>query len=288
MKAPLFDYRLARSPEEAFELLAGAEGDARVLAGGQSLVASLNLRLSAPDLLVDIGRIAAWKGITRTRHGLRIGALTTHAEIEGSPLAAERAPLLAAAAPFIAHPGIRNAGTIGGSACLADPAAEWPACLVALRAEMIVAGPEGERTVPARAFFRDVYETALAPGEILAAIEVPSQEAGDVHVFDEYARRPGDFAMAGLALAARFEGKRIASLSLGFLGLGPTPLAAERFAASCIGMTAADAAAVAAESLAAELDPADDHHASAEYRLRLAEVLTRRLLSRAAERAETA
>ncbi len=288
LKAPLFDYRLARTPEEAFELLSGTEGDARVIAGGQSLVASLNLRLSAPDLLVDIGRIAAWKGITRTERGLLIGALTTHAEIEHSSLAAERVHLLAAAAPFIAHPGIRNAGTIGGSSCLADPAAEWPACLVALGAEMILESPAGERVVPARAFFRDVYETALEPGEILTAIEIPAQEPGEVHVFDEFARRPGDFAMAGLALAARFDGPRIASLKLGFLGLGPTPLGAETFAASCIGMTVDEAGAAAAGALAEELEPAEDHHASADYRLRLAEVLTRRLLSRAAERAETA
>ena len=288
MKAPRFDYRLARTPDEAFELLSGTEGDARVLAGGQSLVASLNLRLSAPDLLVDIGRISAWKGIRRTESGLRIGALTTHAEIEHSPLVAETAPLLAAAAPFIAHPGIRNCGTIGGSACLADPAAEWPACLVALGAEMIAESPAGARSIPARSFFRDVYETALEPGEILIAIDVPAEDGGELHVFDEFARRPGDFAMAGLAMVARFDGSRIAALKLGFLGLGPTPLAAERFAASCIGLSVEEAGAAAATGLAEELEPADDHHASAEYRLRLAEVLTRRLLSRAAERAGTA
>jgi carbon-monoxide dehydrogenase medium subunit len=288
LKAPVFDYRLARSPEEAFDLLSGTEGDARVLAGGQSLIASLNLRLSSPDLLVDIGRIAAWKGIRRTERGLRIGALTTHAEIEHSPLVARTTPLLAAAAPFIAHPGIRNGGTIGGSACLADPAAEWPACLVALRADMIVESAAGRRAVPSQSFFRDVYETALAPGEILTAIEVPEREPDEVHVFDEFARRPGDFAMAGLALAARFDGVRIAALKLGFLGLGSTPLAAERFAASCVGLTVVEAGASAAEALAEELGPVADHHASAEYRLRLAEVLTRRLLARAAERAKTA
>ncbi len=288
MKAPRFDYRLARTPDEAFALLSGTDGAARVLAGGQSLVASLNLRLSGPDLLVDIGRIALWKGIRRTERGLRIGALTTHAEIEHSPLVAETAPLLAAAAPFIAHPGIRNCGTIGGSACLADPAAEWPACLVALGAEMIVQNPAGTRAIPARSFFRDVYETALKSGEILTAIEVPAGEPGEVHVFDEFARRPGDFAMAGLAMVARFEGPRIAALKLGFLGLGPTPLFAERFAASCIGLSVDEARVAAANGLAEELEPADDHHASAEYRLRLAEVLTRRLLSRAAERAGTA
>lgn len=284
MKAPRFDYRLARTPQEAFELLAGAE-DPRLLAGGQSLIAALNLRLSQPDLLVDVSRIQLWQGIELCDGGLRIGALTTHAQIEHSALVARHAPLLHAAAPYIAHPGIRNRGTIGGSICLADPAAEWPACLVALDAIFTLQSAKGERTIPARQFFRELYETALEPGEILTFIHVPVPQAGSIFLFDEVARRPGDYAVAGLALAVRFDGQTIAALDLGFLGLGNTPLRAEGFSSRCIGLSVPEAVALVRDVLAEEITPNSDHHASAAYRLQLAVVLTQRLLMRAAQQA---
>ena len=284
MKAPQFDYRLARTPGEALELLAGS-ADARLLAGGQSLVAALNLRLSQPDLLIDISRIPDWKGIALHQGTLRIGALTTHAEIETSALVAKHAPLLHRAAPFIAHLGIRNRGTIGGSVCLADPAAEWPACLVALDAVFTLQSAGGDRIVPARSFFRELYETASEPGEVLTFIDVPLIQPATQHLFDEVARRPGDFAVAGLAMSIRFHAQRIAALELGFLGLGNTPLRAEAFAKNCIGLTAQEASDMARDALGQEISPNGDHHASAAYRLQLAVVLTQRLLMRAAEQA---
>lgn len=284
MKAPQFEYRLARSAEEAFGLLAGAV-EPRILAGGQSLIAALNLRLSQPDLLVDVSRIPEWKGVSLHNGRLRIGALTTHAEIESSSLVAQHAPLLTQAAPFIAHPGIRNRGTIGGSICLADPAAEWPACLVALDAMLTLWSAKGERTMPARGFFRELYETALEPGEVLTCVDIPVLQPGELHLFDEVARRPGDFAVAGLAMCVRFDGQRIAAFDLGFLGLGNTPLRAEKFAQHCVGLSVNAASDLANEALAQEIKPNSDHHASAAYRLQLAVVLTQRLLMRAAEQA---
>lgn len=286
LKAPRFDYRLVRTRQEALAALAQTDSDVRVLAGGQSLVAALNLRLSQPDLLIDVSRIPEWKGVRLAANELIIGALTTHAEIARSQLVAQTAPLLAAAAPFIAHPAIRNRGTIGGSVCLADPAAEWPACLVALGATMIVERVDGTRAIPARSFFKGLYETALEPGEILTAIKAPVRAPDEIHLFDEFARRPGDFALAGLAMSVRFEKGRIAALHLGFLGLAGTPVSAPGFAEACVGLSAEEAGALARESLAGELDPSGDHHASADYRARLAEVLTRRLLSRAAAQVE--
>ena len=282
MKAPPFDYVRARTIEEAIALLVRHGDDARVLAGGQTLLASLNLRLSEPALLVDITGITALRGIERRGDRLWIPALTTHAEIESSPLVAEHAPLLAAAAPHIAHRAIRNVGTWGGSLAYADPAAEWPACLLALEGTVLLQGPRGRRSVPARAFFRSILTTAMGPGELLLGTELPVATPGEWFGFDELARRRGDYAAAGLAVAAQFDGKVARNVRLAFLAVGPTALRAPRTEALLAGkeFTAATIE-IALASLKSELDPLADLYHEADTKRHLAAVLARRLLTAA-------
>jgi aerobic carbon-monoxide dehydrogenase medium subunit len=282
MKAPDFDYVKAASVDEALELLARHGDDARILAGGQTLMATLNMRLSEPALLVDITGIAGLRGIERRGDRLHIGALTTHSEIEASPLVAELAPLLCAAAPHIGHRAIRNAGTWGGSLAYADPAAEWPCCLLALDGLVTLRGPGGERRVAAADFFRDLYTTDLQPVELLVGADVPVATAADWFGFDELARRHGDYAVAGLAVGARFQGAVAQQVRLAFLGMGATPLRARRTEALLAGKPLTSATVeIALASLKAELDPMPDlHHASATRR-HLATVLARRLLAAA-------
>ncbi len=214
MKAPSFAYAKPRSLEEAFPLL--ERPGARILAGGQSLIPSLNMRLSSPQLLVDIGGLARLKDLSHQPGGLRSGALVTHAEIERSLDVKINVPLLAEAAPHIAHPAIRNRGTLGGSLALADPNAELPACALALDAALIIAGRKGERRVQAAQFFKALFETDLKPDEILVGAEFPKAAKS---VFLELARRQGDYAIVGLAGAAKGAEKRIA-----FFGVAATPI----------------------------------------------------------------
>ena len=214
MKAPSFAYWKPRSLPEALELL--ARPGAKILAGGQSLIPSLNMRLSSPELLVDITGLPGLSKIEFFKETARIGALTTHAQIETSPEIAKQVPLLAAAARHVAHPAIRNRGTLGGSLALADPAAEYPACAVALQASIVVASRKGERRVKADDFFRGLFETDLKPGEILVAVEFPT---GGRSAFFELARRQGDYAIVGLAGTSRGAEKRIA-----FFGVAATPI----------------------------------------------------------------
>jgi len=209
LKAPSFAYAKPRSLEEAFPLL--ERPGARILAGGQSLIPSLNMRLSSPQLLVDIGGLSRLRDISGQPGGLRIGALVTHAEIERSPDIRLQVPLLAEAAPHIAHPAIRNRGTLGGSLALADPAAEYPACALALNATIVLMGRRGERRVPAAGFFKGLFETEIRPGEILVAAEFPRVERS---VFLELTRRHGDYAIVGLAGVADASGKRLAFFSV--------------------------------------------------------------------------
>ena len=197
MKAPAFAYAKPASLGEALELL--ARPGAKILAGGQSLIPSLNMRLSSPELLVDITGISGLKGVSFRDGNLSIGALTTHSEIEKSSDVKTHVPLLAEAAPHIAHPAIRNRGTIGGSLALADPAAEYPACAVALNAILSVESKKGKRKIPADQFFKGLFETDLKPDEILTAAEFPAAKKGDRSVFLELARRHGDYATIGLA-----------------------------------------------------------------------------------------
>ena len=197
MKAPAFAYARPASLKEAFELL--ERPNAKVLAGGQSLIPSLNMRLSSPELLVDITGLKELSGISVKGNSMRIGALTTHAELERSSEIKKHIPLLAQAVPHVAHAAIRNRGTIGGSMALADPAAEYPAVAVALEAVFVIKNKTSERRVEASKFFKGLFETDLKPGELLAAIEFPMAKPSDKSVFLELARRHGDYAIIGLA-----------------------------------------------------------------------------------------
>jgi len=214
LKAPSFAYAKPRSLAEAFELL--DRPGAQVLAGGQSLIPSLNLRLSAPELLVDITGLPGLAKIERRDGSLRVGALCTHAGLERSAEVKEHVPLVAEAIPHIAHPAIRNRGTLGGSLALADPAAELPACAVALDAVVVTCGRDGERRVKAADFFKGLFETDLRAGEVLVAVEFPKAEKS---VFLELTRRHGDYAIVGVAAVKKRAERRFA-----FFGLGGKPI----------------------------------------------------------------
>ena len=214
MKAPPFAYAKPRSLAEAFELL--ERPGAKILAGGQSLIPSLNLRLSSPELLVDITGLSDLRNIELRNGAVRIGALCTHAEVERSEEIRKHLPLIAEAVPHIAHPAIRNRGTLGGSLALADPAAELPACAVALDAVFSISSKSGERRVEAGDFFKGLFETDLEQGEVLVGVEFPK---ADKSAFLELTRRQGDYAIVGLAAVSRASEKRIA-----FFGIGGKPV----------------------------------------------------------------
>ena len=281
MKNPKFDYERANTVEDAVRLLAAAGPDARILAGGQSLLPTLAARLSAPSALIDIGGVAELRGVARVGDTLRIGALTRHSDIMRDALVAQHAPLLAEAVHHIAHPAIRNRGTIGGSLALADPAAEWPACIAALDATIVARGPSGERRIAALDFFQGVYTVDLAENEILVAIDIPVAEANDRFAFDEIARRRGDFALAGLAIAWR-DGAR-GRLRFVFLGVGDRPEPIDLAAETAVAQIAQGRIADVVGAAVAGLSPSADPHVSAEYRLHLARVLCARLLNRVME-----
>jgi aerobic carbon-monoxide dehydrogenase medium subunit len=285
VKAAAFNYQRATSVPHAIALLNEHGDEAKLIAGGQTLMATLNMRLSNPALLIDISRLAELRSITLSDTALRIGALATHRDIERSPLVATYAPLLTQAAPHIAHIAIRNVGTLGGSLAFADPAAEWPVCAVALDATIIVAGAglgtgtAGERRIKARTFFTDLYETQLAAGEIIIACEFPRQSAGTRNVFLELARRHGDYAIVGVAAVGRAAGDIVSDVQLSYLGMGPTPVLAQRAAATIVGKTLTDdTVKTMNEALAAELNPSGDLYAQTATKHHLARVLTVRAL----------
>jgi len=226
MKSAAFDYVKPESLTEALGLLAEAGEDARLIAGGQTLLATLNMRLSEPSILIDITNLSELKGIKLDGKCLRIGALVTHTEIEDSDLIAKHAPLLKAAVPHIAHRAIRNLGTWGGSLAYGDPAAEWPACSLTLDATMIIHGPSGERKVAAKDFFIDLYTTSLASDDILVATEIPVSDGAQVFCFQELARRHGDYAVAGLAAVAQKQGDVLTQCKFTFFSVGATPVMA--------------------------------------------------------------
>ncbi len=280
MKSPHFDYVKVTSLQQALTLLGEHGDDARILAGGQTLLATLNMRLSEPALLIDITGLQELRGIALRGGVLHIGALVTHAQIEHSALVAEHAPLLAAAAPHIAHRAIRNAGTWGGSIAFADPAAEWPCCLLALDGVVLVQGPQGQRRIAALDFFQDLYTTALLPNEVVVGAEVPVATANDGYAFDELARRHGDYAVAGLALSVRWNSVVASDVRIAFLGVGNTPVRA-RAAESALRGNAFSAAVVdvAVHALQADLDPLPDLTSNSATKRHLAGVLLRRLLA---------
>jgi carbon-monoxide dehydrogenase medium subunit len=279
MKPAPFAYVRAGSLDDAFALLAEHGDDARILAGGQSLLATLNMRLSAPKVLVDINRIDGLAGIKETGDALRIGAMTRHVDVEESPAIATHAPLIAAAMDHIAHPAIRNRGTFGGSIAFADPAAELPACAVALGATMHIAGKSGTRDVAAADFFEGLYDTAIRPGEILTAVSVPKITAGWESGFMELARRHGDYAIIGLCAHVDLDGGTFDDANLVFFNAGDRPVSAPATAALLKGQTwSDDLADRLAASLKDELDPPDDLNADGPMRKHLAGVLVKRTL----------
>ena len=273
MKASAFTYARATSVANALELLAVHGEKARVLSGGQSLIPAMNLRLVAPEVVVDIGALAELRGIAVKGETLVIGALTRHADLLKSSDIVKCAPLLAAAVAHIAHPAIRNRGTIGGSLAQADPASELPACMLALGASIVVQGPGGERRIAAEDFFTGIYETQLAPQDLLVAIELPVARDGSAHFFQEFARRHGDYAITGLAAQAVLQGDRFADLRLGYFAVGDKPVLA-KVADKLAGVTITPARlAEAAAALSHELHPHEDQQATPAMRLHLAGVL---------------
>jgi carbon-monoxide dehydrogenase medium subunit len=279
MKASAFAYARATSVLDALELLAVHGDKARILSGGQSLMPAMNLRLISPELIVDIGALTELRGITVRDDVLTIGALTRHVDVLKSPTIAAHAPLLADAISHVAHPAIRNRGTIGGSLAHADPASELPACMMALAATIMVRGPHGERRIPAQEFFTGIYETALSPQELLIAIELPVAPTDSVHFFHEFARRHGDYAILGLAAQAIIKAERFADLRLGFFAVGDRPLLAEaarRLVDVAVTPAVLSAAAFALEK---ELDPQEDQQATPAMRRHLAKVLLTRCVS---------
>ena len=284
MKAPDFDYSKPRSLDEVFSLLAEYGDEARLLAGGQTLMATLNMRLSEPALLIDITGLAELKGIAVQDGMLRVGALATHTQIESSALVAQHAPLLAMAAPHIAHRAIRNLGTLGGSIAYADPAAEWPTCALALDATIVCCGAEGTRRIPAAEFFLDLYTTALRPGELVLACDFPLAASGARFHFDELARRHGDYAIAGLAFASRFEQGLMQQTRVALMGIASTPVRARRTEALLDGRALdagviGEAASLLAEELDGALRPVADLTNSSATKRHLATVLLRRALT---------
>lgn len=280
MKTNAFAYQRPDTAEEAVRLAAEGGDGARFIAGGQSLLAALNFRLDEPEALIDISRIATLRGIERREDRLLIGALTRHAEVAASPEIARDLPLIARAMREVAHPAIRNRGTFGGSLALADPAAEMPACALALDAIMHVLSPEGRRQVPAAEFFCGMYETALEPGELLTGVEIPLPEPGARHGFSELARRHGDYAMAGLAMMiGPRSGGAPSWARVAFFGLSDCPArSAAAEAAILSGAPPEDCAAKACEGIEVFGDLNADEATKRHY----AEVMLRRELTRLA------
>jgi len=280
VKAPSLAYSKPAALAEVFDLLERHGDGAKLLAGGQSLIPSLNMRLSSPSVLVDITGVSGLGGIKVDGDTVRIGALTTHAEIERSSEIARTVPMLAQAVKQVAHVAIRNVGTFGGSVAFADPAAEYPACCVALDATLVLASRKGERRVPARQFFKGIYATDLKPGEVLVAGEFKAIGAGYRSAFLELARRVGDYAIVGVAAHAKIAGGKLSDVRLAFLGAGDRPMLAKNAAAAVDGKACGPEVVKAAQdALAKDLAPPADLYHSAATKLHLARVLTGRALA---------
>jgi carbon-monoxide dehydrogenase medium subunit len=277
VKPAPFAYHRPTTIDETLALLERYSPDGRILAGGQSLVPALNMRLATHAALIDINRLPGLDGISFEPEGLVIGALARHDAVEASSLVARHAPLIAQAMPHVGHRAIRTRGTFGGSVALADPAAELPACLLALDAVIRIAGRGGQRELPAVDFFRGIYTTDLAPCEIVTAVVVPPIRLGWRSRFDELARRHGDYALVGLAAHCRVQGGLIKEVRLALCGVGPTPMRALRTELALGGRRpSAEVLAEAGRALDGDLNPPGDVHASPALRRHLARVLLAR------------
>jgi len=280
MKAPNFAYAKPASLNEALALLSSHGGGAVPLAGGQSLVATLNLRLSAPELLVDLGALDELRGIAEDGNAVRIGALTTHDEVAQSPIVRRHLPLIAEAIRHVGHVAIRNRGTLGGSLAYADPAAEMPACCVALDAAIVVAGKSGRREIAAADFYKGLFETALDLGELIVEIRLPKQRPNQHWGFAELARRRGDFALAGLAATLDKDGSHIKHARLVYFGCTECARPARGVAHKLTGEPLPlGGCEWLPDALAADLRPVDSPGLKARTKLQLATALTRRTLN---------
>ena len=285
MKARAFLYRRPHSVDEALELLADGAG-AQVLAGGQSLMPTLNMRLSSPEMLVDINRIEALRGIDDRGDKIRIGALVRHADVLESKLIAERVPLLAMAIPHVAHMAVRNRGTTCGSLALADPSAEMPAIAVVLGADIVLRKRGAVRSVPAREFFQGLYQTARDDDELIAEVILPAAQPGEVFGFSELSRRHGDFATVGVAVRARKAPRGVTALDVVFFGSEPAPLLSPSARGLTVDADLSDEAlSEIARGLTKDMNPIDSHQGRGETKRRQAAVLLKRVLKHMTVRA---
>jgi carbon-monoxide dehydrogenase medium subunit len=287
MKLPDFEYRVPETIAEALTVLAQHQDEANLLAGGQSLIPLLALRLAHPAVLIDINRLDELSGVSVTDGWVAIGALTREYMAEESPTVAEAVPLLAAALPLIGHEAIRSRGTIGGSLAHADPAAELPAVARALDAEFVVRSESGERVIPAAEWFEGYLTTSRLPEEIVVEVRFPVAEPGTGVAFQEVARRHGDFAMVGLASSLTLTDGTITDARLAFSGVADVPVrAAEAERLLIDQQPSAELFAEAARRAAEPLDPPADLHGSSDYRKKVAATLVRRGLQAAADNAD--
>lgn len=288
MKPAPFEYHAPERPDEVVGLLAEHGFDAKILAGGQSLVPMMSMRLAYFEHLVDVGRVEGLAGIERRNGSLRVGATTTETAVERSEEVAGAVPLLTRVTPYIGHFQIRNRGTVGGCIAHADPAGEYPVVALALDADMEVLSTQGTRTVPAGEFFTGLWSTALADDELLVATTFPVWEGRCGFAVEEFARRHGDFALAGAVVAVELDGDdRIARCAIGLIGLGSTPLRAPQAEAAATDTGKDEITAEEVGRLAvADLDSVPgDHHGSSEYRIRVGRTMVARAWTRAVEEA---
>ncbi len=282
MKPARFDYYAPASTAEAVALLARYGGEARPLAGGQSLVPMMNFRVVAPPAIIDLNRIPELAFVEADAGRVRIGAMTRQRRLEFDPVVAEHLPLLHQAIRWIGHLPTRSRGTIGGSIAHADPSAEIPMVLVALDGEVVAQGPKGERRIAARDFFVSALTTALEAEEILTEVRFRAMPKGALYAIEEFARRHGDFAIAAIACVIERDGEKCRSARLATAGVGTVPVRLKAAEAILEKDGLGEAAIRAAAAKAAEIvDPITDHHASADYRRHLAGVLTRRAIEKA-------
>ncbi|MFE3857585.1 FAD binding domain-containing protein [Streptomyces griseorubiginosus] len=281
MIPPTFDYARPSSVEDAVRVLAEGGEDAKVLAGGQSLLPLLRLRLAFPELVVDVGRVPGLTGVREEGDTLVVGALTTHHDVVRDPLVRRHAGLLAAATAGVGDPAVRHRGTLGGSLAHADPAGDLPAVALALDAELVAVGPGGRRAIPAREFFVDYLQTALEPDELLVEIRIPKTDGWGFH-YEKFHRVAQSWAVVGVAALVRRDDGHIAEARIGLTNMGSTPLRATATEEALTGAGDPPAVARAAESAAEGTRPPRDLSGSPEYRTHLARVLTGRAVLAAA------
>jgi aerobic carbon-monoxide dehydrogenase medium subunit len=290
MIPPQFDYVRPSSLHEVLTILSERSGDAKLLSGGYSLLPLLKLRLAQPELLVDLHDVAGLDGISEYDGFLHVGGRATHRQIHEHPLVVERYALLHDASGGIGDPQIRNWGTIGGSVAHADPSADWPAVLIATRADIVVRSAHGERVIPARSFFVDSFQTAIEPTEVLTEVRIPIPGAGAGGAYQKLERRAGDFSTVGVAvkLVLGSDG-RISNAGIGVTAVAPSPFAAEQAEAALAGATPGEEAFRAAgQAAAAQSSPVTDSHGPADYKRAMVTEMTVRALRTAADRARAA